>query len=110
MTDPHPARKQRIAKLVASAIDEGVWFDVSTTKKLGVALFALGWLGCPFAFLNLAPGPLFWGLGSIAFIAVGAGLAYAGTAHRSFTADGPDNISNVPHLPSADGSADGGTN
>ena len=102
-------QKRRIARLVASAIHGGVWFGVSTTRKVGVVLFVIGWIAIPFGLANLAPGRLFWFIAAFACVGIGSALAYAGMGARSYTADGPDNISHIPYVPPAEGSADGGS-
>lgn len=79
MSEAPESRKQRIAELVASTIDESIWFGVSTKKKVGVALFALGGAVFPLAFLGFAPGPIFWSLAGLGSVGFGIGLALGGT-------------------------------
>jgi hypothetical protein len=64
------------SRLVASAIEGGVWFGVSTWKKLAIVLCVLGFGALALAVAGLAPGRLFWAVTGFAAFLVGVVLAY----------------------------------
>jgi hypothetical protein len=64
------------SRLVASAIEGGIWFGVSAWKKLAIVLCVLSFGALALAVADLAPGRLFWAVTGFAGFLVGVVLAY----------------------------------
>jgi hypothetical protein len=81
--NPVPAPEQKSSnvagnnsRLVASAIEGGIWFGVSAWKKLAIVFCVLGFGALALAVAGLAPGRFFWAVAGFAGFLVGVVLAY----------------------------------
>ena len=81
--NPVPAPEQKSSsvagdnsRLVASAIEGGIWFGVGAWKKLAIVFGVLGFGALALAVAGLPPGRFFWAVAGFTGFLVGVVLAY----------------------------------
>ena len=77
------ARRVRNARALAEGIEGRVWSGVSWRKRIGVALYALGFTFGAFMPLNIYPGGWFWVPFAFGCVLAGVGLSRSGRDARS---------------------------